>query len=115
MTTVRIEKPWGYEDLVYVGEQYVVKRLFMTAGHSCSLQYHNLKHETVIVLHGELSFRVGSTENDLQEVRLAPGDSWVIEPGVIHQMRAVTDCIYMEASTPQLDDVVRLQDSYGRV
>lgn len=114
MTMTRINKPWGHEDLVHVGDTYVVKRLFMTAGNSCSLQYHELKHETIIVFAGELLFKVGISEDDLREVKLGAGDTWVIPPGVIHQMEAITDCTYIEASTPQLDDVVRLQDKYGR-
>ena len=114
MTTNRIIKPWGYEELVHVGDEYVVKRLFMKAGNSCSLQYHELKHETIIVFEGSLCFTIGPSENDLEEQILNPGDTWVIEPGTVHRMSALTDCLYFEASTPQLDDVVRLQDQYGR-
>ena len=114
MTTKRIDKPWGYEDLVHVGKDYVVKRLFMKAGNSCSLQYHNSKHETIIVFEGSMRFLVGPDQNNLEEKILQPGDTWVIDPGIVHQMSALTDCLYIEASTPQLDDVIRLQDQYGR-
>ena len=114
MSMTRIDKPWGHEDLIHVDETYVVKRLFMTAGNSCSLQYHEFKHETIIVFDGELLFKVGSSVENLRELKLGAGDTWVIVPGVIHQMEAITDCTYFEASTSQLDDVVRLQDKYGR-
>lgn len=110
----RIEKPWGHEDWIFVGKEYVVKRLFMRAGHACSLQFHEEKHETVYVVEGDLDLTF-ATQGGPQEVhRLQAGDHWVLNPGDIHRMSAVTDCTYLEASTPQLDDVIRLEDSYGR-
>ena len=110
----RIDKPWGYEEWLYVGDGYAVKRLFMVAGHSCSLQYHEEKHETIYVLKGVMDFAFGSRGAQLAVERLTSGDCRVIPPGKVHRMSAVEDCTYLEASTPQLDDVVRLADDYGR-
>ena len=111
---MKVDKPWGYEEWIFVGENYAFKKLFMLEGHACSLQFHEKKHETVYVVTGELNFEVGATAEDLVTHRLGAGDFWVIEPGVVHRMTAVKDSLYLEASTPQLDDVVRIADIYGR-
>lgn len=111
---MRIEKPWGYEELVYAGERYVFKRLFMKEGEACSLQYHIDKHETVLVHAGRLRLQMGPSLADIVEKILLPGDVVVLAPGVLHRMTAIEDCIYFEASTPELDDVVRVEDRYGR-
>ena len=95
-------------------ELYVGKLLHIKAGHALSVQYHNQKDETIHLLRGEMIYRVGQSAGDLVEVPLAEGESYRNTPGVIHQMEAVTDCDLLEASTPHLDDVVRLTDRYGR-
>ena len=110
----RIEKPWGFEEMIEVNEKYVVKKLHMDQGHRCSLQFHEQKHETVVVLSGILKLVIGDSINDLQEVRMMIGDTVVIRPGVIHRMEAIETCEYLEASTPELEDVVRLDDDYKR-
>lgn len=107
-------KPWGYEHLIEKNDKYVMKKLFMRAGHRCSLQYHERKHETFYVLSGTMNFYVGDTEDKLDSFIFSEGCLYVIPPGLIHRMEALTDCMYIECSTPELDDVVRLQDSYGR-
>ena len=106
----RIGKPWGYEECLEINERYVVKRLFMKKGHQCSLQYHEKKRETVTVLEGTLTvFLDGETRT------MNPFDTVTVPAGTHHRMIARdTDCLYMEASTPELDDVVRLEDAYGR-
>lgn len=111
-----VPKPWGYETIWASTDQYVGKILHIRAGHALSVQYHNVKDETVHLLSGEIIYRVqrGADENDLEDVRLCAGESFRITPHTIHQMEAVTDCDVLEASTPHLDDVVRLQDRYGR-
>jgi quercetin dioxygenase-like cupin family protein len=87
--------------------------LHIKAGHALSVQYHNRKDETIHLLSGEMIYRI--QENGvLTDMRLRAGESYRNEPGVIHQMEAVTDCDVLEASTPDLDDVVRLSDRYGR-
>ena len=112
---VHIEKPWGYENLIEVNDDYVVKELFMKNGHSCSLQYHEKKHETFYLVSGKLRFYVGDTKDDLKILDLDPGKSYTIKPLVVHRMEALEDSIYIEASTNYLDDVIRLEDKYGRI
>lgn len=105
-----IDKPWGYEELIEVNDRYVVKKLFMTKGNQCSYQYHEQKCETITVLEGELVIVGENTE-----IVLKPFESMTIRPTEPHRMAARScDCLYMECSTTELDDVVRLQDDYGR-
>jgi mannose-6-phosphate isomerase-like protein (cupin superfamily) len=112
---VHVEKPWGYEKHLEINKNYVVKELFMKKDNSCSLQYHNYKHETFYVLKGILKFYVGKDQDSLEVMYLNPGQHYTIEPGVVHRMEAVTDSLYLESSTNFLDDVVRLDDRYGRI
>lgn len=112
---MKTPKPWGEEELIVQTEQYVVKKLTMNAGHACSLQFHVRKHETVIVHVGMLELELGTSSEELTRLTLGPGEVVVIPPGAIHRMSAVgQDCVYFEASTIELDDVVRLKDNYGR-
>jgi quercetin dioxygenase-like cupin family protein len=92
----------------------VGKVLHIKAGHSLSVQYNTQKDETIHLLSGQMVYRVKDAGGQLTDVRLQPGESFRNEPGTVHQMEAVTDCVVLEASTPQLDDVVRLSDRYGR-
>ena len=96
-------------------ERYVGKLLHIKAGQALSVQYHNEKDETIHLLRGEMIYRIDFKDGrGLVEVPFAQGESYRNTPGVIHQMEAVTDCDVLEASTPHLDDVVRLSDRYGR-
>ena len=108
-----VPKPWGSETIWAVTDQYVGKVLHIKAGQALSLQYHNLKDETIHLLSGEMIYRV-KIDGELRDVTLKAGESYRNEPGTVHQMEAVTDCEVLEASTPHLDDVVRLSDRYGR-
>ena len=110
----RVEKPWGHELIWAHTDRYVGKVLHINAGESLSLQYHERKDETIHVLHGRMVFLVGQSEEELESVELDEGMSFRIRPGTRHRMEAVTDCDLLEASTPDLDDVVRLEDRYGR-
>ena len=110
-----VPKPWGHETIWAKTDRYVGKILHVKAGHALSVQYHNKKDETVYLLAGELIYWVklpGSEE--LKDMKLRVGDAFRITPGTVHYMEAVTDCDVLEASTPELDDVVRLKDRYGR-
>jgi len=109
----RVEKPWGYELIWAHTGRYVGKILHIKQGHQLSLQYHNQKDETIYVQSGRLLFIVGEG-SDLVEKELAAGTSFHIPPLTRHRMVALTDCDILEASTPELDDVVRLEDAYGR-
>lgn len=111
----RVEKPWGYELIWARTDRYVGKILHVRAGHALSTQYHERKDETLYLLRGELRFWVGPSVDALEEVSLREGESYRILPGTVHRMEAVRDCDILEASTPELDDVVRLEDRYGRV
>jgi mannose-6-phosphate isomerase-like protein (cupin superfamily) len=109
----RVSKPWGYEIIWADTPLYVGKILHINAGQALSLQYHNQKDETIYLLSGSMIYRVQDGET-LRDVTLEVGQSFRNEPGTIHQMEAITDCDVLEASTPHLDDVVRLKDLYGR-
>ena len=109
-----VPKPWGHEVIWAHTGQYVGKVLHIKAGYSLSVQYHNQKDETIHLLSGEIIYRVKGEAGDLIDMKLKAGESFRNEPGTVHQMEAVTDCQVLEASTPHLDDVVRLSDKYGR-
>jgi mannose-6-phosphate isomerase-like protein (cupin superfamily) len=109
----RVEKPWGYELVWARSDRYVGKILHVNAGHVLSLQYHNLKDETMHLLSGELILRTQPGTELVARVMRA-GESVHIPPKLIHQIEAVVDSDVLEASTPELDDLVRLQDRYGR-
>jgi mannose-6-phosphate isomerase-like protein (cupin superfamily) len=109
----RVPKPWGHEIIWAHTDRYVGKVLHINAGHALSVQYHERKDETVYLLSGEMKYWV-KLGDELEDVRLSEGDAFRITPGTVHYMEAITDCDILEASTPDLDDVVRLQDRYGR-
>jgi mannose-6-phosphate isomerase len=110
-----VPKPWGHETIWAANDLYAGKILHVKAGHALSIQYHEVKDETVYLLSGELKYWVKLPGSDsLQDMCLGAGEAFRITPGTIHYMEAVTDCDVLEASTPQLDDVVRLKDRYGR-
>ena len=110
----KIIKPWGSEELLECNDKYVVKRLFMKKDHSCSLQYHELKKESIYVISGLLKILIGDDINNLEEKIYKPNDYITINPYTIHRMIGVEDSIYIETSTNELWDVIRLQDDYGR-
>ena len=110
-----IEKPWGKEEVVEINERYMMKKLTMWANHRCSLQYHNVKRETIYVLSGKLRIYMGPAQEKLDSRLFGPGDTITLAPGVVHRMEAVEDSTYLEASTPEMDDVVRILDDYKRV
>ncbi len=110
----RVEKPWGHELLWAETAEYVGKLLHVEPGEALSLQYHERKDETIHLLSGRVRFWVGTSRDDLEEIVLERGESIRIRPGTWHRMEAVTPCDLLEASTPHLDDVVRVEDRYGR-
>jgi len=110
----KIDKPWGYELIWAHTDAYVGKILHVEAGKRLSLQYHREKDETILIKTGRLLLESGPSQEDLSELEMNPGDSFHIKPGVVHRMTAVTDVDVVEVSTTQLDDVVRIQDDFGR-
>ena len=110
----RVDKPWGHELIWAHTDRYVGKILHVKAGHALSLQYHDRKDETIHLLRGEMRFWAGPSVDALALIPLNEGDSFRVTPGTVHRMEAVTDVDILEASTSDLDDVVRLEDRYGR-
>jgi mannose-6-phosphate isomerase-like protein (cupin superfamily) len=114
----RQDKPWGHE-LIFaaVDGKYAGKVIQVTAGHSLSLQYHQRKEETISVVSGEALIEYGPSADALTEQRFAAGDTIHLPPGTVHRVRAITDLTFAEVSTAEpgwREDVVRLEDAYGR-
>ena len=112
--TCHVEKPWGYEHIYAVTPDYCGKLLFVRAGEALSLQLHRRKDETIYVHSGRARFEIGDNADELEAEVVEPGMSFHIRPGVVHRLVAVEDTLLLEVSTPFLDDVVRLEDRYGR-
>lgn len=113
--TRRVDKPWGYELVWAHSEHYCGKLIFVRAGEELSLQFHNEKDETVYVQEGKIEIEISEPGVRIPESEVVTaGAAFRIRPGVIHRWRALEDSVVLEASTPELDDVVRLEDRYGR-
>ena len=110
----RVEKPWGWELIWAETDQYVGKLLFVRGGESLSLQYHELKDESWLVREGRARLELGERGGELETLEVGPGDAFRCRPGTVHRLSAIEDTLVIEVSTPQLDDVVRLEDRYGR-
>jgi len=110
----RVEKPWGHELWFALTERYAGKLLHVRAGQRLSVQYHQTKDETSYLLSGRLLLHRGVGADSLEESELAAGAVWRNEPGQVHTIEALEDVVVVEVSTPELDDVVRLTDDYGR-
>jgi mannose-6-phosphate isomerase-like protein (cupin superfamily) len=109
----KVPKPWGYELHWAKTDRYVGKILHVNAGHALSLQYHNRKDETIYLYSGRMLFEI-EEDGRLVTREMGPGDSAHVRPRTVHRMTAIEDCDVFEVSTPELDDVVRLEDRYGR-
>lgn len=110
-----IKKPWGYEEIWAETDRYVGKYLYIDAGKRLSRQYHNVKTETIRVLEGELILETQQAGSEPEEQKLHRGDVFHVSPGTIHRFGARdTNVILVEVSTPELDDVVRIQDDFER-
>ena len=111
-----VDKPWGYEEIIVHTDKYVMKKLFIKAGHRLSKQFHMEKDETVYVSGGILHLDLSVEKGESNILKLGEGQSWRIEPKTIHRFCAPNDTnvILIEVSTPELDDVIRLHDDYGR-
>jgi mannose-6-phosphate isomerase-like protein (cupin superfamily) len=111
----RTDKPWGYELLWAHGDGYVGKVLFVEAGHALSLQFHREKDESWYVQSGRAELQLGGIgEAILNTEVVGPGSCFHFPPGTVHRVKALDDTTILEVSTPHLDDVVRLEDDYGR-
>lgn len=114
--TTRVEKPWGHELIWAKTDKYVGKVLHIKKGHQLSLQYHRQKEETIYLAKGHMKFMFEEVAGSgkVVEIDMRAGDVHHIPPNRQHRMIAVEDCDIFEVSTPELHDVVRLEDSYGR-
>jgi mannose-6-phosphate isomerase-like protein (cupin superfamily) len=110
----RVDKPWGYELVWALTEQYCGKLLFVRAGEALSLQYHREKDESWYVLDGRAVLERGSVGGPLESLQIGAGDTFRFAPGTVHRVTALADIRIVEVSTPELEDVVRLDDRYGR-
>jgi mannose-6-phosphate isomerase len=110
----RVEKPWGHEIWWAHTDHYAGKILVVNAGQALSLQLHRRKDESSYLLSGRLLLTYGASEEKLEEREISPGQAWRVEPGTVHSIEALEDSVVLEVSTPELEDVVRLRDRYGR-
>jgi mannose-6-phosphate isomerase len=111
----RIDKPWGHELLWALTDTYCGKLLFVKAGHSLSLQFHREKDESWLVQSGRMKLELGEAGDTLlNEEVVGPGSAFHYAPGTVHRVTAIEDSTIVEVSTPQIQDVVRLEDAYGR-
>jgi len=110
----RVEKPWGWELIWAETDRYAGKLLFVRAGQALSLQYHERKDESWYVEKGRAALELGPLGGELETTEIGSGDCFHYAPGTVHRLRALEDTLIVEVSTPDLDDVVRLADDYGR-
>lgn len=110
----KVEKPWGWELVWAEADAYVGKLLFVRAGESLSLQYHEAKDESWLVQEGRARLELGGVGDELETIEMTAGDAFRFRPRTVHRVTAIEDTLVVEVSTTQLDDVVRLEDRYGR-
>lgn len=110
----RVDKPWGHELWFALTDRYAGKLLHVKAGQRLSVQYHERKDETSYLLSGRLLLHRGPSADELMATELTAGAVWHNEPRQVHTIEALEDAVVVEVSTPELDDVVRLTDDYGR-
>lgn len=110
----RVEKPWGWELVWAEADAYAGKLLFVRAGESLSLQYHEAKDESWLVQEGRARLELGGVGDELETIEIRAGDAFRFRPRTVHRVTAIEDTLVVEVSTTQLDDVVRLEDKYGR-
>jgi mannose-6-phosphate isomerase-like protein (cupin superfamily) len=112
----RVEKPWGYELIWALTDRYCGKLLFVKAGESLSLQFHKVKDESWFVQEGRAELELAAPGDAMHQSEVVgPGAAFRLPPGTVHRVRALEDTVLVEVSTPDLDDVVRLEDEYGRI
>jgi mannose-6-phosphate isomerase-like protein (cupin superfamily) len=114
MAVSRIEKPWGYEIIYALTDRYCGKVLFIRKDEQLSLQFHREKDEVIYVHAGRIEMEIGDPGGPLDIEVVGPGHAFHIEPGTVHRWRALEDTTVLEVSTPEIDDIVRLEDRYGR-
>jgi mannose-6-phosphate isomerase-like protein (cupin superfamily) len=109
-----VEKPWGHELIWALTDRYCGKLLLVREDHALSLQLHERKDETLYLQSGLAEIEIGESADALDTALVSPGAAFRLQAGTVHRVRALEDCVFLEVSTPELDDVVRLEDRYGR-
>jgi len=109
-----IIKPWGSEELLDYNDKYVLKKIYMKKNECCSIQYHEIKRETIYVISGKIKLYIGKDIHNLSEIIMNIGDNITIEPYTIHRMEGIEDSFYLETSSNEITDVIRLEDKYSR-
>jgi mannose-6-phosphate isomerase len=110
----RVDKPWGHELIYALTDRYCGKVIFVRKDEQLSLQFHREKDEVVYVHEGRIEMEIGDPGGPLDVEVVGPGRAFHISPGTVHRWRALEDSVVLEVSTPEVDDVVRLEDRYGR-
>jgi mannose-6-phosphate isomerase-like protein (cupin superfamily) len=113
----QIDKPWGWERVIELNDRYCIKHVFVRENQRLSKQYHRQKHETLILVSGTATLLRGDAGGELEEISMAVDVPYVIEPGTVHRVVGLSDpgALILEVSTPELEDVVRLEDDFGRI
>ena len=109
-----INKPWGKEEWIELNNKYCFKKIYLNAGQRTSYQYHEKKLETTYVLDGKIEVLLENELGEIEKIIMQSGDNYTVKPLRKHRVTALTDAIYLEASTPEVDDVIRIQDDSGR-
>jgi mannose-6-phosphate isomerase len=110
----KVDKPWGFELVYALTDRYCGKIIFVRKDEQLSLQFHRVKDEVVYVHEGRIEMEIGDPGGALDIEVVGPGRAFHIAPGTVHRLRALEDSVVLEVSTPEVDDVVRLEDRYGR-
>ena len=110
----RTEKPWGHEILLAINDRYAMKDIFLREGTRSSLQSHNNKLESIVVIDGSMLLELEDTDGTMQRCEVGPGYAYDVLPGRRHRVTALSDVRVIEVSTPELDDIVRYEDDFGR-
>jgi mannose-6-phosphate isomerase len=110
----RVEKPWGYEVIFALTDRYCGKLIFVRKGEQLSLQFHRVKDEVIYLHEGRIELEVGDPGGRLDVEVIPSGRAFHFTPGTVHRWKALEDSLLLEVSTPEIDDVVRLEDRYGR-
>lgn len=110
----KVDKPWGYEEWLELNGSYCFKKLFIKEGHRTSLQYHHKKVETLYFVKGKAEVWIGPDDENFEKKEFGPGDSLTIKPETRHRVVAISDITYLESSSPEVEDLVRVSDDYKR-
>jgi mannose-6-phosphate isomerase len=114
MDVKKVDKPWGFELVYALTDTYCGKIIFIRKDEQLSLQFHRVKDEVVYLYEGRIEMEIGDPGGALDNEVVGPGRAFHIAPGTVHRWRALEDSVVLEVSTPEVDDVVRLEDRYGR-